>query len=134
MPGGSSPGRVFGDKQALLTDPMEQRGMAGRVGNIDPAGEYRDGKPVGRQRGAVRCPVDAESTAGHNGRIPPRQASGQFRGNVFAVRGSRAGSDDRRRALGHLVKPRRPPHPQRQRRVRLRPLLGVDTSEGGEGQ
>ena len=134
MPGGSDAGRVFGDNQALLTDPVEQRGMASRVGDIDPACEYRDGEPVGCQRGAVRCPVDAVGTAGHNGRIPPRQACSQFRGNVFAVRGSRSGPHDGRRALGHLVKPRWPPHPQRQRRMRLWPLLGVDTAEGGEGQ
>jgi len=134
MPLGPKARRILGDEQALLTDPMEQRRVAGGVGNIDAACEYRDGEPVGCKRGAVRCPVDAIGPAGHHCRIPFRQTCGQLRSNMLAIRGGRASSDDRRGSLGHLVEPRRSRHPQRQRRMRLGPLLRVDTRKRGEGQ
>jgi hypothetical protein len=126
--------RVLGDEQALLADPMEQGGVARGVGHVDAGGEYRDGVSVGRQRSAMRRFVDAVGAAGHHHRIPLRQAGGQLRGDMLAVRGRGASSDDRRRSLRHLVEPRRPRHPQRQRWMRFRPLLRVDTCEGREGQ
>ena len=128
------PRRVLGDEQALLTDPMEEGGVARRVGDINAAGQYCDGEPVGRQRGAVRRSVDAVRTAGHHRHVPLRQSGGQLRGDMLAVRGGRTSSDDRRGPLGYLIEARRPRHPQRQRWMRLRPLLRVDTGERGERQ
>ena len=134
MPRGPKAGRILGDHQALLTDPMEQRGVARRVGHVDAAGQHRDREPVGRQRRAVRSTVDAVGTAGHHRHVPLRQTGGQLRGNMLAVSGGRPSSDDRRGSLGDLVEARRPRHPQRQRWMRLRPLICVDTGERGEGQ
>ena len=108
--------------------------MARRVGDIDAAGQYCDGEPVGRQRGAVRCSVDAVRTAGHHGHIPLGQAGRQLRRDMLAVCGRRTGSDDGRGPVGYLVEARRPRHPQRQRWMRLWPLYRVDTRKGGERQ
>ena len=77
--------------------------MARRVGNINAAGQYCDGEPVGRERGPVRCSVDAERTTGHHGRIPLGQAGGQLRRDVLAVCGRRTSSDDGRGPVGYLV-------------------------------
>ena len=101
-------GRILAHDQALLPDPVQQRGVAGRIWDVDAAGEHRDGEPVGGQRGAVRGPVDSVCAAGHHGHVPLDQAGGQVRRDVLPVRGGRSRPDDRDGALGHVVEAGRP--------------------------
>ena len=127
-------GRILGHDEALLTDPMQQRGMPGRVWDVDAAGEHSDGEPVGGERCAVRGTVDAVGAARHHRDVPLDETGRQVRGDVFAIGGACPGSDDRDRALSHLIEAARTDGPQCQWRVALRPQAVVDAGEGGEGK
>ena len=88
--------------------------MSGRVGNVDTAGEHRNGEAVARQRRAVRGPVDAVCAARHHGHVARGQSRRQVRRDMLAVGRRRPRADDRRGPAGHVVQPGRADRPQHQ--------------------
>ena len=134
MAGRTYTGRVFAHDQPVLTDPVQQRGVTGRVGDVDTAREHRNGEPVSGQRRAVRGTVDAVCAARHHRHIALDQTRRELGRHVLAVAGARPCPDDRDRALRHVVEAGRADDPQRQRRMSLWPLPVVHSGEAGEGQ
>ena len=112
MPRRTNARRVLADQQSLLADPVQQGGMSGRVGNVDTAGEDRNGAAVARQRCPVRGPVDAERAARHHRNVARCQSRRDVRRDMLAVGRRRARADDGRGPAGHVVQPGRADRPQ----------------------
>jgi hypothetical protein len=117
-----------------LADAVQQRRMAGRVGDIESAGQDRDRDPVGGECGPVRRTVDPVGAAGDHRDIAFGQAGRQFVGHMLAVRRRSSGADESARAPGHLVETSGAHRPQRHwcHQLNTVPRPGADTAEGGE--
>jgi hypothetical protein len=104
------------------------------IRNIDTTGQHRHSQAIDGQCPAVRRPVDAVSTAGDYRDVALGQPDRQVCGHVLAVAGRGAGPDDGGRPLRHVLQPRRPEHPQRQRRTALRFRRDRGAAERSERQ
>ena len=83
---GFGAGRLFGNQQPLGRDPLLQRGILGRIDDIDPAGDHRD--RAGFDRSDMRGGIDPARQAGNDrhvlapelGRQLPREPTRRRRG------------------------------------------------------
>nr|WP_257424471.1 hypothetical protein [Nocardioides carbamazepini] len=81
----------LGDDQAAVGDRLEQLGVRGRVGPVDPAGHDGDGRAAGEEGAAVRCLVHAVRESADDGVAHGREVPAQLRRLMCAVacRGAR---------------------------------------------
>lgn len=120
----------------MLADPVQQRGVTARVGNVEPAGQDGHGDAVAVQHGAVRRAVDAIGAAGDHRDVALGQPGRQFAGDVLAVGGRGARPDHGGGPVRDLIEPHGSVRPQRHRRNHRRSAAGsrCATPEGGERQ
>ena len=130
MPRGHGAGRVLADDEPGGGDAVEQLGVRGRVGAVDPAGQDRQRGPLGGEGPAVGGGIDPERRPGHDGRPGRGEPAGHVARDVHAIARGRAGADDRDRSFSNLTETQRALDPQREGRAEL---TGAGRGVGGEG-